>query len=313
MASLGACVALLVLAGTAVCLSASDTLGRKPARCPLPVQRHSLSGESLLMQVQSGVSKARKANESAVVQRSFGITSDCAKRLNAWSRSNAACLLIRGETTLLVKVPYGRSPGWDFPGGRRHSGEFACETAERETCEETGYQVRAVEQLSSTVFRCKVVASNVCRKPVDEGFLEKNWWPENKIDHLHYRGGTWGGNKRGLIKQEMQQASSSPGAPDLGADGSEELDVCGCRMCAGEGFSTRAQACARGSNSERGEACTCLRRHQGQDGKDTCGCRPCQGEGWSTTRGRCARGSDTDAREACECARRGVAALAQAA
>lgn len=45
---------------------------------------------------------------------------------------------------MLVWVPYGRTPGWDLPGGQGRDEEAACETAERETLEETGMRVRAV-------------------------------------------------------------------------------------------------------------------------------------------------------------------------
>lgn len=296
--ALGRCAFSLAFA---VAVGSVDASGEVLDSCPRPAQRR-MAGESLLLQVHTKAEVQR----TGVVQKSFGITSDCARRLNAWGKSNAACLLTRGDTTLMVYVPYGGRPGWDFPGGMRHHGEHACETAERETCEETGYQVRALAQLSSSVFRCEIVASNVCRKPVDEGFLRKRWFPKQQLGQVRYRGGTWGGNKKGLIEQSLADApGNAGGSPSPPTNpSSEKLDVCGCKMCRSEGFSTRAQTCARGSNSERNEACACVKQRQRPEGVDSCGCRPCRGEGYSTTRGRCAQGSDTDAREACSCANR---------
>jgi len=125
----------------------------------------------------------------------------CASRLNSWVKRNAACLIKSGGKALLVYVPYGRA-GWDFPGGTKHEHEFACETAEREACEETGYKVRAVRMLTYNVFECTIVAKDVCRKPVDEGFLKKRWVSKGDIYSVHYRGGTWG-NKAAILADHM--------------------------------------------------------------------------------------------------------------
>jgi len=130
------------------------------------------------------------------------VTSDCAKRLNHWSTRSSACIVIRGNQVLLVHVPYGESPGWDFPGGQAKGCEPACETAEREVCEETGYRVKATRKLTYDVFLCDYVASHVCTKSVDEGFLRKQWYHRSEIDSLTYRGGTWG-DKRGLIHRYL--------------------------------------------------------------------------------------------------------------
>jgi len=122
----------------------------------------------------------------------------CASRLNSWVKRNAACLITSGGKALLVYVPYGSNHGWDFPGGQKHEHEFACQTAEREACEETGYKVQAVRKLTYNVFECNIVAENVCRKPVDEGFLKKRWVSRDQIHSVHYRGGTWG-NKAAIL------------------------------------------------------------------------------------------------------------------
>lgn len=230
------------------------------------------------------------------------VTSDCASRMNHWSRRNAACLLVQGDTALLVKVPYGSAPGWDFPGGRKKSDEYACQTAERETCEETGYQVRAIEKLSYNVFRCEVVRKGACRKPVDEGFLRKKWWPRGELGSLNYRRGTWG-DKRALLYRHVGKSKKAEPSTSRRL-GSEILDVCGCNVCRNQGFSSRRNQCAYGSYSDPGEACACVKQSKGSDGVDSCGCRPCLGEGWSSSRGRCVQNAETDAREACDCERR---------
>jgi len=131
------------------------------------------------------------------------VTSDCAHRLNSWSHQSSACIYLRDNSALLVYVPYGESPGWDLPGGQKKGKEPACETAERETCEETGYKVRAVAKLTDNVFLCQYVASNVCVKSVDEGFLDKQWYGKSQIDSLRFRGGTWG-DKRGLLHRHLR-------------------------------------------------------------------------------------------------------------
>mmetsp|Transcript_6380 Transcript_6380/g.20522 ORF Transcript_6380/g.20522 Transcript_6380/m.20522 type:complete len:297 (+) Transcript_6380:66-956(+) len=114
------------------------------------------------------------------------LTSGCASRLGHGRSHASACLVVRDGKVLMVRVPYGRRPGWDFPGGRAHSGEAPCETAEREACEETGYGVRAVGRLSRSVFRCEIVALGVCTRPVDEGFLEKGWFSRHETGaHRH--------------------------------------------------------------------------------------------------------------------------------
>merc|ERR1719343_1385210 len=121
-------------------------------------------------------------------KRSVGVTSDCASKLNHRSKRNAACVVRQEGKALLVYVPYGSAPGWDFPGGHMHQDEYACQTAERETCEETGHKVRAVRKLTYNVFECVVVAKHVCRNAVDEGFLKKKWVSMSEIHSVQYRG-----------------------------------------------------------------------------------------------------------------------------
>jgi len=163
---------------------------------------------------------------------------------------------------------------------------------------ETGYQVRAVEKLSSNVFKCEFVAADACRKSVDEGFLKKSWYARDDLDNLRFRGGTWG-DKKALIKQSLVADEVSGQAETHNA---KILDVCGCRSCAGEGYSSGARGCAVGSATQVFEADACMKENKASKGVDTCGCSPSLGEGWSSRRSACARGSDTDPREACACA-----------
>jgi len=243
---------------------------------------------------------ALASTKLAVRARARGVTSDCANRLNMWSQRDSACIVLKENRALLVWVPYGSEPGWDLPGGYRLDNEPACETAEREVCEETGFQVRAIAQLSYNVFQCEVVAANVCKNPVDEGFLDRRWVSRPELDALQYRGGTWGDKQSLLISQLANDVSQPSEQPAW-------LDVCGCKMCHGEGYSTGSGHCMESKTTEVTESCKCLREHTspGQDMIDECGCRPCDGEGWSSTAGRCAQGSDTDPREACQCQKSG--------
>jgi len=241
-------------------------------------------------------------------QSTRGVTSDCPRRLQHWSESNSACIVVRDNRALLVWVPYGSSPGWDLPGGWKHDGEAACETAERETCEESGIKVLAVKKLSFNVFQCEVLAFGACRNPVDEGFLAKKWASRDELDSLQYRGGTWG-DKRGILKQALGSASPSPGPPSSTWQ-PDWADACGCKMCQGEGFSSSSQQCRAGAATGADEACACLRR--GGGAVDACGCRACDGEGWSSTQRSCSRGAETSPEEACQCRRDGGRAPAPA-
>uniref|UniRef100_A0A7S2NMG7 Nudix hydrolase domain-containing protein n=1 Tax=Zooxanthella nutricula TaxID=1333877 RepID=A0A7S2NMG7_9DINO len=247
------------------------------------------------------VSFTRKpAKGSRLMQSSWfwrrKVTSDCASRLGVHYESPSACVVTRNNEALLVWVPYGSAPGWDLPGGMKKRGESACETAERETCEETGYKVRALERLSDNVFRCEIVAARRCWNPVDEGFLHKKWMAQEGLTGLQYRGGTWG-DKQGFLRRTLQSSGLHPQ--------SGEGDMCGCDSRRGEGYSSSRRQCAVGSTTEAHEACACARRSAaGGAAKDVCGCTACSGEGWSSSRGQCAPGSHTDAREASACEQR---------
>jgi len=212
--------------------------------------------------------------------------SGCVDRVGSGSAHPAACIVVQDNRALLVNVYYGKSPGWDLPGGWHHGGEAPCETAEREVCEETGMSVKAVAKLSFNVFRCEVTGTHVCTKPVDEGFLQYKFFAKEDLAGLKFRGGSWG-DKVGLLHKSLH--SSSP-------DGSP--DACGCRKGI-DGWSTTTQQCRTTSQTSPLEAIMCQRKSNSGD-FDVCGCR--RGvEGWSTTSKRCSSSSQTSPSEAATC------------
>lgn len=123
--------------------------------------------------------------------------SDCAQRLNHWNRGSSACIILGDNEALMVWVPYG-SQGWDFPGGQSKEYEYACETAERETCEETGHRVQAVAQITDQIFLCDIVQWNACQVSVDEGRLDHRYFKRWELDQLQLRPNTWG-DKRNIL------------------------------------------------------------------------------------------------------------------
>jgi len=260
-----------------------ETLCSTPETC---LGKERASRESVLLQTWA----TRKA---AATKMSGKVTSDCAQRLNMFDERHAACVVVKDNQALLVWVPYGRSPGWDLPGGQHHLGEAACETAEREVCEETSFKVQAKKQLSYNVFECEIIAENVCKKPVDEGFLRKKWARYEDLGSLQYRGGTWG-DKQDLLRSALRSSAPQP----------DPRDACGCKMCQGEGFSSNSRLCSVGHTTDVNEVGACLRTDAQLAHEDACGCNPSKREGWSTTLGKCATGHDTNPEEGCECHKR---------
>lgn len=238
----------------------------------------------------------RHAVASAGLEKATYHGSNCAERLGRGSAHPAACIVTKDNTAMLVKVYYGKSPGWDLPGGWHHGGEAPCETAEREVCEETGMSVKAVEKLSDNVFKCEVTGTNVCTKPVDEGFLQYKFFSKEDLAGLKFRGGSWG-DKEGLLRANLK-----PSLPH------GSLDACGCRNGI-DGWSTTTQECVVTSETSPLEAIECQRKSQSQD-FDACGCK--RGvEGWSTTSNRCSVTSDTSPGEAAACGGMGIKATAK--
>ncbi len=205
--------------------------------------------------------------------------SDCEERLNDYSRASSASLIIENERALMVWVSYGDVPGWDFPGGTLHSDEYACETAEREACEETGFHVRTTGKITTNVFTAERTGGPTCAI-VDEGRLDQRWVSLEEIESLQFRGGTWG-DKKAILKQHL----------------SSEVDACGCT--GGEGWSSTNNECRLSSETDVNEAQFCIERDQ-QSQPDACGCTG--GEGWSSTNNECSLSSETDANEALLCA-----------
>jgi 8-oxo-dGTP pyrophosphatase MutT (NUDIX family) len=79
---------------------------------------------------------------------------DAQAQLQPAASSGAACVVIVEERLLVIRHrPSGRL---DLPGGRSKPGESARCTAQRETWEETGLEVRVGEALGgrTDVFRC---------------------------------------------------------------------------------------------------------------------------------------------------------------
>lgn len=206
---------------------------------------------------------------------------NCAARLNHRSSNPAACLIVRENKALLVRVPYGQNAGWDFPGGLNEKNEPACQTAEREVCEETGSSARSLRMLTYNVFMCELIGSNVCQKPKDEGFLETRWIGLEEVDQIRYRGGTWG-DKKSMLKQYLKPSGSS------GAS-----DACGCPP--GQGWSSVSKRCSTTSQTSPEEAAACKQLGT----TDACGCPV--GQGWSSVFRRCSTSSQTSPEEAAEC------------
>jgi len=210
--------------------------------------------------------------------------------------------VVKDNKALLVYVPYGgRKRGWDLPGGyHKGSREAPCETAERETCEETGYSVRAIAKLSGSTFRCEITGANVCTKSVDEGFLKKGFFSKHQLNGLRFRRGSWG-NKQDKLHKALGEGNPPPSTPP-------SMDACGCRPGI-DGWSTRARTCKATSQTSPEEAIGCQRRKNSAE-FDVCGCK--RGEqGWSSTRRRCSTTSKTSQSEADRC-RRMILGLATA-
>jgi len=117
--------------------------------------------------------------------------------------------------------------------------------------------VRAVRKLSRYVFECEVIEGG-CSEAVDEGFLEKAWFSIDEIDTLRYRGGSWGGNKAGVLRElldaKLSGAATSKGAPTSGR--AVELDDCLCRIGV-EGWSRTRNRCHSSSKTDAEEAGWC--------------------------------------------------------
>lgn len=145
------------------------------------------------------------------------------------AKANAGCMVRDGQKVMLVYVPYGRAAGWDLPGGHGESMDWGgCETAERETCEETRYKVIATNQVSNAVYECRIVFKNACTKPKDEGFLKVGWFGIDEVKSLQVRVGGIARNGQNLVSMYRKigitdgggaSASARPGSSSGGGGG----------------------------------------------------------------------------------------------
>lgn len=71
---------------------------------------------------------------------------DCDQLAMDLSVGNAGCMVLRGTSLLMVQQQLGSA--WAMPGGTAESGERAVCTALRETYEETGFHVKAIEKIA---------------------------------------------------------------------------------------------------------------------------------------------------------------------
>lgn len=127
--------------------------------------------------------------------------SSCAVRLNIHHKASAGCIITRQNNGvregLIVLAPGNKNGvkqgGWDLPGGQKEKTDWAaCDTAEREACEESGHRVKAVRSLSKWVFECRVVQWNACTKKVDEGRLHTKWITAGGVKYVKWRPKTFG-------------------------------------------------------------------------------------------------------------------------
>jgi mutator protein MutT len=86
----------------------------------------------------------------------------------------------------LEKSDYNTYLSWAFPGGKQRKDESREETVEREILEETGYSVKAIEQIDLwfhpefrkiiCYFLCELLEENQTQKPKEEEEIEEIKW-----------------------------------------------------------------------------------------------------------------------------------------
>jgi 8-oxo-dGTP pyrophosphatase MutT (NUDIX family) len=86
----------------------------------------------------------------------------------------------------LEKGDYNTYLSWVFPGGKQIKDENREETIEREILEETGYSVKAIEQIDLWIhpefrkiicyFLCELLEENQIQKPKEEEEIEEIKW-----------------------------------------------------------------------------------------------------------------------------------------
>ncbi|CAK9033329.1 Nudix hydrolase domain-containing protein [Durusdinium trenchii] len=104
--------------------------------------------------------------------------------------SHAGCFVKNGTTMLAVKLTYDGNL-FDIPGGRTDGHEPATRTAERETFEESGYQVSIGELLATVrggfrIYNCYLQGSSPRKGPDHEVSMVK-WMDVGEIEgHLQH-------------------------------------------------------------------------------------------------------------------------------
>jgi 8-oxo-dGTP diphosphatase len=112
----------------------------------------------------------------------------------------AAAIIIRGTAVLLVRRRVAEGPlSWQFPAGKVKEGERPERAAVRETAEEVGLKVRAVQVLGSRVHpvtgrmmvyvACQAVSGAARVRDTDE-LAELLWCPAGEVDG-HLRAGVF--------------------------------------------------------------------------------------------------------------------------
>lgn len=102
--------------------------------------------------------------------------------------SHAGCFVSNGTTMLAVKLTYDGNL-FDIPGGRTDGHEPATKTAERETFEESGYQVSIGSLLATVrggfrIYEC-YLQDTVPRKGPDHEVSQVKWMDAGEIqNHL---------------------------------------------------------------------------------------------------------------------------------
>jgi 8-oxo-dGTP pyrophosphatase MutT (NUDIX family) len=66
-------------------------------------------------------------------------------------RISVYCLVIKNSKILLVKDSFAEEKFWQLPGGGLELGESLLETGERETLEESGYEVKIYDRLPISI------------------------------------------------------------------------------------------------------------------------------------------------------------------
>lgn len=104
--------------------------------------------------------------------------------------SHAGCFVSNGTTMLAVKLTYDGYK-FDIPGGCTNGREPATRTAERETFEESGYQVSIGELLTTVrggfqIYKCYLQGSSPQKGP-DHEVSQVRWMDAGEIDaHLQH-------------------------------------------------------------------------------------------------------------------------------